>query len=34
MADALPKIAGALEDAKRRIETANGNMPRPDYPKR
>jgi len=34
MAAALPKIAGALEDAKRQMETATANMPRPDYPKR
>ena len=34
MAVALPKIAGALEDAKRQMETATANMPRPDYPKR
>jgi hypothetical protein len=34
MAVVLPKIAGALEDAKRQMETATANMPRPDYPKR
>jgi len=34
MAQALPKIARALEDAKRQMETATANMPRPDYPKR
>jgi hypothetical protein len=34
MAVALPKIAGAIEDAKRQMETATANMPRPDYPKR
>jgi hypothetical protein len=34
MAEALPKIAGALDDAKRQMETATANMPRPDYPKR
>lgn len=34
MAEALPKIAGALDDARRQIETATANMPRPDYPRR
>jgi hypothetical protein len=34
VAEALPKIAGALDDAKRQMETATANMPRPDYPKR
>ena len=34
MADALPKIAGALDDARRQMETATANMPRPDYPNR
>lgn len=34
MVEALPKIAGALDDARRQMETATANMPRPDYPKR
>jgi hypothetical protein len=34
VAEALPKIAGALDDVKRQMKTATANMPRPDYPKR
>jgi hypothetical protein len=34
LADALPKMTRALDDARRTIERAAANMPDPTYPKR